>query len=410
MSGPTLPLLLQRADRDVKTLLRMTTAARNTQPVVTILQRNLNQYRTGFYESLRSQLQEAGIQLRLVTASGLDEDIAKQDYTSLEWAEFRALREVKVKGTSLLWQPGFDLARDSDLVITEQASKQLFNIFLSFGQRALGTRHAFWGHGRNFQASHPTERGLGEGLKKQLTRRAHWFFSYNELSSAAAIAAGMPATRITATMNSTDTRRIRDQLTSVDGGAIRVEYGFGSGPLALYMGGIAAKKRPEFLIDAAIEIRRNIPDFELVVIGDGPLRDVVNAASERYPWIHALGAIYDDRRIGPASVCSVQLLPGLLGLNVVDGFALGIPSVTLDLDYHSPEIDYLDHEVNGVILPSGTSPERFGSEVAELLNDDSRLTALRSGAFESGELLSVEQMAKRFADGICAALEADHRR
>ena len=140
------------------------------------------------------------------------------------------------------------------------------------------------------------------------------------------------------------------------------------------------------------------------------MRDVINAASERYPWIHALGAIYDDRRIGPASVCSVQLLPGLLGLNVVDGFALGIPSVTLDLDYHSPEIDYLDHEVNGVILPSGISPERFGSEVAELMNDDSRLTALRSGAFESGELLSVEQMAKRFADGICAALEADHRR
>ena len=393
-----------------KTVLRLTNpASPKTQPVVTILQRNLNRYRTGFYISLREQLRENGVQLRLVTASGLAEDVAKQDFVSLEWAEFRPLRELQIKGTSLLWQPGFDLARDSDLIITEQASKQLFNVVLAYGQRFLGTKHAFWGHGRNFQATHPSEGGLGEGLKKRLTRRAHWFFSYNELSSTAAIASGMPAGRVTATMNSTDTRRIREHLRGVDPDAVRAEFGFGSGPLGLYMGGIAIKKRPDYLIESALEIRRRVPDFELVVIGDGPLREIVNSAAKRHSWIHALGAIYDDRRVGPASVCSVQILPGLVGLNIVDGFALGIPSITRDVDYHSPEIDYLEDGVNGVMMPSGLPPKYFGAAVADLLEDAPRLAALRSGAERSGEQLSIEDMAKRFADGICEALSADRR-
>ena len=390
-------------------MLHSNARASKTAPVVTILQRNLNQYRVGFYELLRERLSEDGIHLRLVTASGLDEDAAKRDFTTLDWAEFRPLREVKIKGTSLLWQPGFDLARESDLIITEQASKQLFNVFLAYGQRVLGTRHAFWGHGRNFQVSHHTETGLGEGLKKRLTRRAHWFFSYNELSSVAAIAAGMPAARVTATMNSTDTRRIRELLSGTDENAIRAEYGFGDGPLALYMGGVASKKEPDFLIEGALEIRRRVPNFELVVIGDGPLRDVINSAAEQHPWIHALGAIYDDRRVGPASVCSVQLLPGLLGLNVVDGFALGIPSVTRDLDYHSPEIDYLQDGVNGMMLPSSLSAKGFGAATAELLMDAPRLAALRAGARESGERLSTEDMANRFASGIRQALAAERR-
>ena len=154
-------------------MIRTTSPAHhNTRPVVTILQRNLNQYRVGFYQLLRKQLDEDGIDLRLVTASGLDEDAAKGDFASLEWAEFRELREITIMGSALLWQPGFDLARSSDLIITEQASKQLFNIFLSYGQSLLGTRHAFWGHGRNFQATHHTETGSGEHLKKRLTRRA----------------------------------------------------------------------------------------------------------------------------------------------------------------------------------------------------------------------------------------------
>jgi glycosyltransferase involved in cell wall biosynthesis len=310
----------------------------------------------------------------------------------------------------LLWQPGFDLARGSDLIITEQASKQLFNIVLAYSQRGLRTRHAFWGHGRNFQQS--VEGGSGEGLKRRLTARAHWFFAYNDLSASAAVEAGMPPERVTPVMNSTDTERIhtfRDSLADDAHSQIRSEHGFGHGPLALFMGGIYAPKRPEFLIASAKEVRRLIPDFELVVIGDGTSRNTVREAAEEHDWIHWLGAQYGDARLAPASVCSVQMMPGLVGLNIVDAFALGLPTITTDVDWHSPEIDYLEDGKNGVLVAGDATPADFAAAVAGVLNNDVRLRMLREGADASGRRLSIQDMAHRFHSGVVAALEAPSR-
>jgi L-malate glycosyltransferase len=36
-----------------------------------------------------------------------------------------------------------------------------------------------------------------------------------------------------------------------------------------------------------------------------------------------------------------MLMPGLVGLAVLDAFADGIPRVTTVIEYHSPEIEYL---------------------------------------------------------------------
>ncbi len=376
-------------------------------PVVTILMKNLNQYRLPFYELLRIQLAESGVELRLVSADGLSEDTAKGDSGTLEWAEHRPFREIEIRGKTLLWQPGFDLAAESDLIITEQASKQLFNIFLAYGQPLFRARHAFWGHGKNFQVSEEGE--SGEGLKRRLTEKAHWFFSYNDLSTRAAIEAGMPPTRITPVMNSTDTEDIRTKVAALDAKAVRKEFGLGGGPVGLFMGGLYPYKKPEFLVEAAIEIRERIPDFEMVVIGDGSLGHILSEASKAHEWIHWLGAMYGDERLAPASVCSLQLMPGLIGLNIVDGFALGLPTVAIDDDLHSPEIDYLQHDVNGVILPRNTNPEGYAQAVVELLNDKERLRSLQDGADLWGHKLSTQDMVRRFVEGVHAALAAGPR-
>lgn len=376
-------------------------------PVVTILMKNLNQYRLPFYELLRTELAESGVELRLVSADGLSEDTAKGDSGTLEWAEHRPFREISIRGKTLLWQPGFDLAAASDLIITEQASKQLFNIVLSYGQPLFRARHVFWGHGKNFQVSEEGE--SGESLKRRLTKRAHWFFSYNDLSTQAAIEAGMPPTRITPVMNSTDTQDIRTKVAALDPQALRADLGLGSGPVGLFMGGLYPYKKPEFLVEAAIEIRKRLADFELIVIGDGSKGHVAQEAANSHEWIHWLGAMYGDERLAPASVCSVQLMPGLIGLNIVDGFALGLPTIAIDDELHSPEIDYLKHDVNGLILAQDTTPEHYAEAVVELLNDQQRLRSLQDGADLWGHKLSTQDMVQRFVEGVHAALSAGPR-
>ncbi len=383
----------------------MSHASSTTEPVVTILFKNCNQYRVAFFQHLRSKLDQKGIELRLVVGGGLDEDNAKGDVASLDWAELRPFRQVKIKGHTLLWQPGFDIARESDLVITEQASKQLFNIALSLGQKRFKTKHAFWGHGRNFQSS--IEGTSGEGLKRFLTKRAYWFFAYNNLSAEAAAGYGMNPDRITPVMNSTDTSRLRDvrmSLPASTGQHVREELGIEDGPVALYLGGIYSHKRPEFIVEAAEELRERIPNFSMVVIGDGSAARVIEEASKRHAWFHHLGAHYGDDRVRLASVADIQLMPGLVGLNIVDGFALGLPTATTGVDYHSPEIEYLVDGFNGIFTPADATPGDFADAVAQVLHDPEQLQHLSEGAELSGRELSVETMAERFADGIVQAL------
>lgn len=375
------------------------------EPVVTILFKNCHQYRVQFFELLKENLAQKGIHLRLVVGGGLPEDEAKGDTANLEWAETRDFRSIKALGHTLLWQPGLDLARDSDLIITEQATKQLFNVVLSVGQRFFGTRHAFWGHGQNFQAS--IEGSAGEGLKKRMTERAHWFFAYNDLSAQAAIDFGMNPNRISTVMNSTDTSHIREIRMTLDHDIqqqVRDELQMGNGPAALYLGGIYGHKRPEFVIEAAEYLRSIIPDFEMIVIGDGSSGHLMTKAAAKHSWFHYMGSCYDDERVALASVASIQMMPGLVGLNIVDAFALGIPTVTTAIDYHSPEIEYLKDGVNGLMTPEKSTPREFAQIAADLLQDPVRLADMQAAADLSGRELSVEDMARRFADGVVQAL------
>ena len=348
--------------------------------------------------------------MRLLVAGGLAEDHAKGDQADLDWAERAELREITIAGRSVLWQPAFRASFDADLVITEQASKQLFNVALSIGQRAMTAKHCFWGHGKNFQES--IEPSGGEGLKRRLTERAHWFFAYNETSARAAVEYGMNPDRITSVMNSTDTKRLRDVRLALPADIetrVRSELGMGEGPVALYLGGVYGYKRPEFVVAAAQEIRNVIPDFEMLVIGDGSARQVMIDAAKRHTWFHYVGSCYGDQRVALASVASVQLMPGLVGLNVVDAFALGLPTITTDIDYHSPEIEYLVDGHNGVVTAADATPKEFAAAVADLLGNPQRLELLQRNAKATGESLSIEDMASRLVDGIEAALAAPRR-
>ena len=379
--------------------------ARPKEPVVTILFKNCHQYRVPFFQELERNLSQKGIQLRLVVGGGLPEDEAKGDTAHLAWAETRHFKSINILGHTLLWQPGLDLARESDLIITEQATKQIFNVVLSAGQRFFNTRHAFWGHGKNFQSS--IEGSAGEGLKKKLTKRAHWFFAYNDLAADAAVDFGMDPERVSRVMNSTDTnamREIRLALPPETKQLVREELGMGNGPAALYLGGVYGHKRPEFVIEAARHLRSIIPDFEMLVIGDGSSGHLMSAAAAEHSWFHHLGSCYGDERVALASVASIQLMPGLVGLNIVDAFALGIPTLTTGIDYHSPEIEYLEDGVNGIMASKHSTPREYAQIAANLLGDHDRLAAMQVEADRSARELSVEEMARRFADGVVQAL------
>lgn len=378
---------------------------------VVIVQRYVTHYRVPFYEQLRDVLGRRGVELQLVHGfPPSDGDGTKQDAGAVAWADTIQVRRFRVGPAELLWEPALPHVRGGDLVIVEQASSRLLNYVL-FARQLLGlTRMAFWGHGKNFKASRASS--LGEWVKRHMTRRVHWWFAYNELSARVVRATGFPAERITDVQNAVDTRSLvaaRAALDDADLAALRAELDLPDRHIAVFVGGMYPEKRLGFLVEAAVHVRDRLPDFTLLLIGSGPDAGIAHEAAGRLPWVRYLGPRLGDDKVAYLAVSELLLMPGLVGLAILDAFALGLPVVTTDDAPHSPEIAYLEPGRNGVLLPRGTTPDEYGDEVVRLLRDGPTRARIAAAGTVARERYTIEEMVRRFADGIVAALDADER-
>lgn len=376
------------------------------RPVVTIVYRSLPAYRLEFYEGLRSELDRRGIDLQLLVGDPIGRDAKKRDAGSVAWQTKIRNRELALGGRSIIWQPVLRRVRGSDLVILEQASRLLVNYPLLAAQRLGGPRIALWGHGVNLQGH--TASSIGERVKRLVSRWPHWWFAYTDGVAGIVRNLGYPADRITSVQNAIDSRALRrtyGQLGADDVEAVRRELNIRGSEVAIFCGSIYDDKRPDFLIEAADAARALSSEFELIVIGSGPSDGLVREAAESRPWLHHLDSIFGLERARYFKVARAFALPGLVGLAVIDAFALETPLVAVDLPFHSPEIEYLEPEVNGVLLPEATTPAEYGAALVRLMNDGPRLERLVAGCRASADRYTVEEMVTRFADGIESALK-----
>lgn len=379
---------------------------------VVIIRREIPDYRRPFYEALWQRLRGHGVELVVASGGSASSAVAGAATPPLAWSTRLRMRRLPLgRGRRLLWQSGaLALARAADLVIVEQATSLLENYPIMVAAQLGGPRVAFWGHGRNFQAG--TASGAGETVKRAMSQRVHWWFAYNDLSSRVVSRLGFPQERITSVHNAIDTSALVAAREALDPSAVeraRDELGLAGRHVGIYCGRLYAEKRVPVLLEAAHHIRREIPDFELIVIGDGPDAATVDEAARATPWIHAVGAKRGLDRVPLFALADVFLLPGLVGLAVLDSFALEVPLVTSATGEHSPEIDYLEHGVNGIIVDDGGDPRRYAVAVVDLLGDTDRLAALRDGGRVATRRYTIEHMADRFADGVLAALAAPRR-
>jgi glycosyltransferase involved in cell wall biosynthesis len=381
---------------------------RPPRPVVSLVFKSLYHYQTSFCNQLRARLDADGIELKVIHGQPGREDAPKLDSVELPWAQRVRNIVIPVGRRELFWEPALTLLRGSDLVVVEVASKLLLNYVLMARHMFGGPRLAFLGHG--FNARERPGTWLGESVKAAMSRRVHWWFAYNDVSVAAVAGLGFPRERITNIQNAIDTRTLvtyREAVSSAELEALRSTLGIQGGHVGLFMGGMYRDKLLPFLLAACRRIRLEIPDFEMVLLGAGPSQDVVRTAAAELPWIHYVTPKFGRDKVPYCLLAKVLLMPGAVGLGILDAFALRIPMVTIADRYHGPELAYLEQDVNGVILPaSTTAPEAYAAEVISLLRDEARLARLREGCDRAARVYTVEEMSRRFADGIARALDS----
>lgn len=362
---------------------------------VCIVQRRLTHYRVPLFEALRGLLAERDIRLELLVGRGTLAEEKKQDAGELPWA--KPIPTHYLADGRLCWQPVQRYLGGANLVIVTQENKLIQNHLLLLAPRRF--KLAFWGHGANLQSNDP--HGIKERFKRWTTNRVDWWFAYTQMSADRVTAAGFPGNRITVLNNAVDTaemRRQRQSITPEETQALRESLSFGPGPVGVFVGSLYADKRLDFLFAAAEAIRREVPDFHMLILGEGPERDKVQAWCAIHPWARWVGARVGREKMVYISVAQLMLNPGLVGLGILDAFVCGVPMLTTDCGIHSPEIAYLENGVNGVMTADDL--HAYVAVGVYLLHDAQALQILHAGCAAGAEEFTVENMVHRFAAGI----------
>ena len=370
---------------------------------VAVLQRVLPHYRLPFFALLRETLEEKGISLKVVYGQELPGTVPRTVAPDVPWARHIENRYLSILGTEMVWQPATREISDADLVIVEHAGRLLINYLLMLRRKLGGPLLAYWGHGANLQAS--DRRSPGEGIKRALMRQVDAWFAYTDLSAEIVRRSAYPEDRLFVVQNAIENEEFRQALASISPVALREareRLGIRSDNVGLYCGGMTPEKRLEFLLESCEEIRRRIADFEVVFLGSGPDQARIERASQKHGWIHYPGPVFGADRALFFALSRILLMPGLVGLVLVDSFHAGIPLFTTDIPIHSPEIAYLDNGVNGVVTPPTTA--RYAEAVAGFLLDPALQERLQAGCRESARRYTLKNMVDNFAGGVEACL------
>ncbi len=371
---------------------------------VAVLHPWLPQYRVPFFEAACDVLRGHGIELQVLHGTAPPEVAARGDARRTPWAVEVPTEFFHVAGRTLAVHRVERHFRGTDLVILEQAIRNIETYPALLRAAFGGPRVALWGHGRTY--TKPTS-AAEERAKRWLTRRASWFFAYTEGGADTVARNGFDRRRVTVVQNSIDTgalRRERARITRAGADALRSELGVVEGRTALYIGGLDADKRVPFLLEAADLIAAEIKGFRLLVAGTGDQAQLVGSAASRSSTVVPVGAVDTRRKAELAAVSELMLMPGRVGLAVVDSFALTVPMVTTRWPYHAPEFEYLRDGGNGVVTEDDVAV--YAGEVVRLLQDRELMVLLAKGCDASAGVYTLAHMVENFTRGVLAALYA----
>jgi len=376
---------------------------------VTIIQRVLPHYRIPLYQLIDKLLKTNGIEFQLIYGQEYPGTIPKTVDISEKWAQKIDNRYINVLGKQLVWQPCLKYIKGSDLVIFEQANFLLVNYWLLLKRKlGISTKLAFWGHGKNMQAI--SYQSFSEKLKKRMINQVDWWFAYTELTTGVIQQAGFPLEKITVLQNAVDTTSLKTAISEISVPSVdelRSEYYFSSHSIALYCGGMYENKKLGFLIESCLQIKQSIPEFQLLLIGDGPEQYKVEQAAKQYEWVHYLGPKFGVDRATYFKLADVFLMPGLLGLAILDSFVAELPLFTTDIPIHSPEIAYLNDGENG-FMSSFSMDDYAKFVISYLLADGETKNKIKAACLASAEEYTLENMANSFVGGIKQSLTEVH--
>ena len=349
---------------------------------VVIVQHRLLHYRIDFFTLLKEQLLQKNICLHLVHGGASKTEAKRKDEASLSWAHKIKNTFLRVNGVDLVWQPLPSEVNQCDLLILMQENRILSNYPKILRRKFSGKKVAYWGHGKNLQSKKPT--GLKERWKKKWLTSVDWWFAYTGSTVDYLSEQSFPLNKITCLNNAVNVNSFKKDLLTITSDQltkIKSKYGIEEHSyVGVFCGSLYAEKRLDLLLEAIDIIKSKITNFYLVVIGDGPDADFLHKAALTRSWLILVGIKKGAEKALYYRLASIMLNPGLVGLHILDSFCAGIPMITTVDALHSPEYDYLESGVNGLVT-IGTATV-YANSIIDLLTDENKLNAMKISAYK----------------------------
>jgi glycosyltransferase involved in cell wall biosynthesis len=327
----------------------------------------------------------------------------------------------RILGRSLVYQPVFLKVAGGgfDALVVGHEVKYLANIALILLFRLRGKPVLLWGFGQNLDITKERRSPLGRWVggvvraaQMRMLRMATDFLAYTSRGAEHAMRSGMERDRVTVLNNTIDTSAevaAHARAQSLDRAALRRDLGLSPDAVVfLFVGRLNEAKRADALIEAVRALRRRQPEgeeptaVEVLIVGSGPAESDLRELARGETWCRFLGQVQESDALGRIFRASdAVVIPGYVGLAVNHAFAHGLPVITCHSELHSPEIDYVEPGVNGLIL---RSLDELADGLLVFASSVELRRSLSAGALLSREKLDLRHMVEAFDHGVSRAL------
>lgn len=372
-------------------------------------------YRAPFYEALNKESTRTYEVIHGPAPTGTSLMVADGPFSFAN--RYVTHKELRPMGRTLIYQPVvWDFIRGRyDAAVLGHEFKYLSHYLILAACKLKGRPVIWWGFGRHVYTGDAGGNRLVRlaakvvaGLKSWTAKVADGYLAYTESGRAALIETGLKPERVAVLRNTIDVDAqiaLHRATANEDKGAIRQALGLKpDSAVYLYVGRIVPDKHVDALVryaKARAETTPGGPPVEIVIVGDGPGRADLEQDAQGLDAVHFTGSVdpLDPRLAQLMRVSTALVIPGYVGLAVNHAFAHGLPVVTRASEFHSPEIEYMEHEGNGLIVPGEEAD--FFAALDRLAADPETQARLSDGALASRESLTLDHMVRAF-DGLVA--------
>ena len=177
-------------------------------------------------------------------------------------------------------------------------------------------------------------------------------------------------------------------------------------PTFLFVGRLAANKRPDHAVEAFRIVKDELPSARLWLVGTGPLEDELARTLPDDATL--LGRLPREELYARMAAAQCLLMPSVRegwGMVVVEANSVGTPAVGYDVGGIK---DSIRDGRTGLLATAG-DPVALATQAISLVTDETRYDAMRSAAMDWADRFSWERTADELMELALGGTQAEAR-